>query len=381
MTTPKGELPAQPPVGYAERWWIPRVWTGTPAGIWLRRLHAYHWRICAARIPMAALQTVVGVYNSSMAAVQRAWFGRRIAAARIAPAPVFVIGHWRSGTTLMHELLALDPRHRAPSSFECFGAAHFLVTERFMVPWMQYLVPDRRPTDNMAHGLHHPQEDEFALCCLGQPSPYLALLFPNEDGVADDYYDLAALTPEACAEWVATLGRFLRSLLVRRAGRLVLKGPLHTARMRTLARVFPGARFVHMVRDPLEMIPSTIKLLQRLTRDQALQRPGRFDAEEFAFGAFRRLYHAHDADLVLLRSDQHCTVRYEDLVRDPHAELARIYETLGLGEIHTVLPLVERYWQTASKHVRVTAPADDRLRQRIRQDCSGYAARYGYELR
>ena len=51
-----------------------------------------------------------------------------------------MIGHWRSGTTLLHELLVLDPRHTFPDTYACFAPNHFLVSGWWMKPCLQISV-------------------------------------------------------------------------------------------------------------------------------------------------------------------------------------------------------------------------------------------------
>ena len=66
-----------------------------------------------------------------------------------------------------------------------------------------FLVPRRRPMDNVQVGWQAPQEDEFALCSLGVPSPYLRIAFPND---ADDYLrylDLQDVDAATLAAWQA----------------------------------------------------------------------------------------------------------------------------------------------------------------------------------
>ena len=89
--------------------------------------------------------------------------GRRIAQQPIKDAPIFIIGHWRSGTTLLHELMSLDERFTFPTTYECFVPNHFLISAWFDA-WLKCLLPKQRPMDNMALGWDRPQEDEFALC-------------------------------------------------------------------------------------------------------------------------------------------------------------------------------------------------------------------------
>ena len=74
---------------------------------------------------MAIIVTLVSLMNSLFWLMQSALYGRKIAATDIEEDPIFVIGHWRSGTTLLHELLILDPRHTYPDTFACFAPNHF----------------------------------------------------------------------------------------------------------------------------------------------------------------------------------------------------------------------------------------------------------------
>ena len=107
----------------------------------------------------------------------------RCARRKLAAPPLFVLGHWRSGTTLLHELLILDERHTYPNTYECFAPHHFIWTEWFVPPLLRKLLPSTRPMDAMEAGWERPQEDEFALCNMGIPTPYLAWAFPRHGPV------------------------------------------------------------------------------------------------------------------------------------------------------------------------------------------------------
>ena len=89
--------------------------------------------------------------------------------------PLFLVGHWRSGTTLLHELLALDESFAAPSTYACFNPHHFLLA-RHGAPSTKSA---ERPTGDMIISPFSPQEDEFALLCMGAISPYEAFVFPS----------------------------------------------------------------------------------------------------------------------------------------------------------------------------------------------------------
>src|SRR5437899_4595761 len=110
MTSAVADKPAQqrPPARKQE--WMPRVWQGCHFAAWLRLLvrnrFAVHWSCWY----IAAIATIVTFCHSVLRYVQQGVYGRRVARKPIREAPLFIIGHWRTGTTLVHELLFLDER-------------------------------------------------------------------------------------------------------------------------------------------------------------------------------------------------------------------------------------------------------------------------------
>src|SRR5262249_38094383 len=144
--------------------------------------------------------------------LQQAILGRRIRKTKITQPPIFILGHWRTGTTWLHELLALDPRLGSPNTYECLDPNHFLISERLLTPWLKFFVPSHRPMDNMKAGFDRPKEDEFALCMLGQPSPYLTIAFPNNPPQFQEFLDLEGLSPGALRSWRRTLKQFLKEV-------------------------------------------------------------------------------------------------------------------------------------------------------------------------
>ena len=81
---------------------------------------------------------------------------------------------------------------------------------------------------------------------------------------------------------------------------IVLKSPPHTCRIRTLLEIFPKAKFVHIVRDPYVLFPSTVNLWRRLYRDEGLQVPRYEGLEEHVFKTLTRMYEwlEHDRRLI-----------------------------------------------------------------------------------
>ena len=127
--------------------------------------------------------------------------------------------------------------------------------------------------DAMKVDWNKPQEDEFALCLMGAPSPYLTIAFPNNPPNDPEALDLDGLPPRELAYWKRRFVGFLKRLTFRDPRRLVLKSPTHSCRIPTLLELFPDAQFVHIVRNPYVVFPSTVNLWKSLYEVQGLQFP------------------------------------------------------------------------------------------------------------
>lgn len=364
--------------GYKDKPWIPRFWSGINATGWVRLLARNRFRIGPTRIVMALIVALLSGFNTLLWAIQQIFFGRKIKATEIKDHPIFIIGHWRSGTTLLHELLVLDPRHSYPDTYACFAPNHFLFSRRFLPPLVGVLMPTRRPMDNMPAGWDHPQEDEFALCNMGLPSPYLTQAFPNEPPQYPEYLDLQDVPPKDLDRWKRGFVWFLKCLTRKDGKRIVLKSPPHTARIRTLVELFPRAKFIHIYRDPYVVFPSTVNLWKRLYEDQGLQVPRYEGLEEHVFETFNRMYAALEQDRDLLGPGQLAEVSYEDLVADTVGQVGRIYEELRLGGFEDVLPALEAFvaGQKEYQKNRYTMAPD--LHSQITRRWSRYIEKYGY---
>ncbi len=150
-----------------------RQYLNLTTGAWrqLRR----NWRLRPS--PMLLWQTwVPGSLLSTVGSLQQAVSRELLAKSNFHDA-VVVLGYWRSGTTLLHELLCLDTRYTYPTTHACMNPHHFLLTEESALA--RGGASTHRPMDEMEVRASSPQEDEFALLSLGARSPYEALLIPK----------------------------------------------------------------------------------------------------------------------------------------------------------------------------------------------------------
>lgn len=377
MGTEAERKPATQLGGAKVRFWHLRFWDGMSLGGWLRLVARNRFAIAPQFVPMALVITCLGFVHWALWLVQELIYGRRIARTEIKNHPIFIIGHWRSGTTLLHEFLAMDARHTSSNTYACFVPNHFLVSSWILPPLLQLLMPSQRPMDNMAAGWSHPQEDEFALCNMGIPSPYLTMAFPRRPQ-HPEYLDLEGLSSEELGLWKRAFLWFLKCITLRDPRRLVLKSPPHTCRIKVLLELFPDARFIHITRDPQVIFPSTVNLWKRLRQTQGVQVSRDGDLDEYVFKTFERMYEVFDRDRHLIPPSRLCEVRYEDLVEDPVGQLRAIYDGLELGEFDTVLPAIQTYLAQQSDYKVNRYQISAETRAQIARRWAGYLEQYGY---
>ncbi|MFM7207727.1 MAG: sulfotransferase family protein [Planctomycetaceae bacterium] len=362
-------------------WFTLSMWTGVRFVPWLRTLARHGFRVSPSRIPRAVGITLASLGNELLTPLQRLFWGRGIDAARIAQDPIVILGHWRSGTTLLHELLACDPALVAPSTIQCAVPSHFVLSEQFAIERLGFLLPRRRPMDAMRMGFTRPQEDELALCNLGLPSPWWTVAFPN-DPLPDPAYETLEDLPAADRDrWVAAWTGFLRTIQFEHPGRLLLKNPLHTHRVPLIRGVFPGAEFVHLVRDPHEMVPSCLHFWRRIAEDHGLQRPRAADLEDRVFDSILRMERRLAATWETVPAGQRERVRYEELVADPIGVLRSLYDRFGWPGGDAAQSRWRAHMAAERGYRRNDLPLDDRLRDRISRDLGEVLDRHGYRRR
>jgi hypothetical protein len=362
------------------REWTPRIWQGCNFPAFMRLLCKNRCAVHPRFLYMPLVMTTVSVIHSALEFLQESWYGSRLDRTAIRQAPLFIIGHWRTGTTLLHEMITLDPRFACPNTYHCLEPNHFLLTEGLADTLFRWMLPSHRPMDNMAMGWNRPQEDEFALCMMGQPSPYCTIAFPNHPPQDMAALDVDALPLPQREKWKRAFVGFLKRLTYRDPRRLVLKSPTHSCRIPTLLELFPQAQFLHIVRNPYVVFPSTVKLWQSLFGTHGLQVPRFQGLEEFVFTTFEHMYDRIEEGKKLVPEGNFHEMRYEDLIADPLTEVGKAFSRLRLGKFDELRPKLETFWQMQSGYQtnRYSALSAELLAE-IGRRWEAVIERYGYE--
>jgi hypothetical protein len=279
----------------------------------------------------------------------------------------------------LHNLLALDPRFGYPNLYEVFFPHTFLCTEAYRANQIAGLIPSTRLIDNMAQGLGMPNEDEFAMAAASLCSPYMLWSFPRNAAHYERYLTFRDVPADEVERWKTAFVLFLKKLTLRNDRPMLLKSPPHTGRIRLLLDLFPGARFVHIHREPFTIFQSTRHLNDVLTRALQFQRPDPADRDAAVIRRYRLLYDAYFEERAAIPPSQLHEVAFEELERDPIGQIRRTYEALDLPGLAAVLPRLEDYvGSLAGYRKNEYAPLPAGLRARIAREWRRSFDEWGY---
>jgi len=334
---------------------------------WWRALRENRFAIDPPYWPRAAILTAGSLLNTLYRLREDRQFQARLEQVTVKP-PLFILGHWRSGTTLLHNLLAIDDRFGYPNLYQVFFPHTFLCTEAVRSEQIVPLIPSTRVFDNVAQGLGMPNEDEFATCTASLLSPYMLWAFPRRQAQYEKYLSFRGVPEAEVNRWKETLLLFVKKLTLKQDRPMLLKSPPHTCRIKLLLELFPDAQFLHIRRNPYTVFQSTKHLDEVLTRSLQFQN---HDPEALDDAVIRRYQVMHDAyfdELPLIPEGRFHDVAFEDLEADPIGELRTVYERLDLGGFDTVLPRLQAYVDSLSGYRKNDYPdLPPALRDRVGQ--------------
>jgi omega-hydroxy-beta-dihydromenaquinone-9 sulfotransferase len=288
---------------------------------------------------------------------------------------IVVLGYWRSGTTLLHELLCLDVRYTYPTTHACMNPHHFLLTEASA---LARDTSTTRPMDEMEVRASSPQEDEFALLCMGARSPYEALIVPTVLPDALKLSDPRDLSAPDEKRWREIFLGFLAGVSARGSGRpMILKSPTHGFRVSTLRELLPEARFILIVRDPLTNFESVVRMWQKMFETYALGPiPSGDEIREAVLGDRLRFEEKLAASTVGLPANRFAKLSYESFVANPVELIQQLYTRLELGDFAVVQDAITSEINRRRGYRAKGSLPSPKWRERLNHDWSGIMARY-----
>ncbi len=255
--------------------------------------------------------------------------------------PIFIVGNFRSGTTLLHRLLAKDDRFTGMKAWEIFLAPS--ITQRKLVHWLMkinHMIGN--PIGKIiasfekalkAYSYMHPtglnKIEEDGHIFLHTWSTYnLFAFFPFPDLFRQYiYYDEKVSEEQKELDMAYYEEVLQRHIYANNGKRYISKSPTYSAKVKTLHKKFPDAKFINLVRSPLRVIPSSISMFSNHWKtygepETDYPQPAKNVMREQA----KHWYiHPHQY-LKKLPPDQYVMVSFRDLVKNPKKVIENIYK-------------------------------------------------------
>lgn len=259
--------------------------------------------------------------------------------------PVFILGHWRSGTTHLYNVMTKSgawgfvPPIATGLPWDLFGIA------RVFRPLLEKALPEHRYIDNIPVHPDSPQEDEIAVANMSPLSFYHGIYFPKafasflERGLFFDGCSAAEIDA-----WARRFQYLMRKLYLHQGKRpLLIKNPVYTGRLAMLARLFPEAKFIHIHRNPYEVFLSMRNFYAKLLAEFALQGYDHVDIDEAILSVYLRMMTALERDAAEMPADRYIELRYADLDAEPMETLKETHRALYIPGFEAAAPHYEAY--------------------------------------
>jgi hypothetical protein len=338
---------------------------GIDARTWWHLLRENRFDVDRQYSRRVALVTAASLLTAVFSRRELRRYGSAIRATEV-PAPIFVLGHWRSGTSYLHRLLTLDPRFAFPTMHQCIHPHTFLVGDRFVRERYSGRMPENRLVDEMDLGLDTPFEDEFAIANMTGYSMLCGVTFPRNSAYYERYLTLRDVSNDERTRWQRAFTWFLKKVTMVCKKPLVLKSPNHTYRIRAILSMYPDAKFIHIYRNPYRVYQSMTNLYHQILEFGAVQVPSLDDMSDSILRRYADMYDAFFEDVVLVDPRRICHVQFEKLERDPVHELRRIYQHLDLGGFDQAAGPVDGHIRKTRGYTKNSyPPLDVHLRDRI----------------
>ena len=321
-----------------------------------------------------------GMWTSFLNLVENVSRGSQIRSTEVPSDPLIIVGHWRTGSTFLQNLLSTDPDFTTSNFLNCIYPGSFLSCHRFVAPIVRAVLPSHRPMDNVSVCIDEPHEDEDALFRLCGISPMELLLFQKDKEYflkdADQWVPLQSKNQE----WQRAITQFVKKLHMSEGKRVLLKNPFHSFRIPTLLKLFPNARFIHIYREPLRVIRSTQKMWEIMSRENALRGHSVKPSLQEVATVFDRMMKKLTKDLEELPNGRVSLIRYEELEKDPVGNIQRAYKELS-QQFSSEFEMRLKVRSEQLKHYeKNTFTSDIEDITEIRKILDWYCRKYGYYI-
>ena len=172
---------------------------------WVHLLEENHFHIARDRLPQALYISATALALAPAAAAESLIYRKRIRETKIEKDPIFILGHWRSGTTYLQNVLSRDEQFGWFDPVNTIGLPYSLLLGRLIQPPIEKGIQNGRPQDNVQYSLDLPMEETFGVLTISPYSIIHMIAFPENYKKYIEGAFVSDLPVEELRKWAAQL--------------------------------------------------------------------------------------------------------------------------------------------------------------------------------
>jgi hypothetical protein len=337
-----------------------------------------------AYIGRAMVISLISMIGVPFRIYEKMFYDRKASKVNFEEPPVFILGHWRSGTTHLHNLLCQDPESAYVTTYQSVFPDQTLAPfARFIFKnIMKMLIPINRKGDNVKLGTDYPQEEEFALAARTPACYYFFWYFPDLMlEYFDEFLTFEKGDSEKRASFIRDYRRVIQKALINTGKkRFLSKNPVHTGRIPLLLEMFPDARFIHIHRNPVDVILSTRHFFSKMMPGLTLKKIDFDQINKDIYTVYDKLMQEYLQTKEMIPEGHLVEVSYDDLTANTMGEIKNIYDTLGFKGYDKASPFIEDYAKLKKNYVRNKYVIQQDLLNEILAETSFAMKHYKYDI-
>ncbi|MEP3231239.1 MAG: sulfotransferase [Hyphomicrobiales bacterium] len=296
------------------------------------------------------------------------------------PAPIFILGHWRSGTTHLYNTMVKSDQFGYVDPITVGLPWDMFSIIKTLRPLLERTIPRDRYIDAIPVTPDAPQEDEIALASMTPISFYHAIYFPktfdqelNRGLWPDQWND----EERASREYAFT--HFMRKLAKQQGKQLLIKNPVYTGCPQFLKSIFPNAKFIHIHRNPFEVYLSMRNFYHKLLPVFALQEFDHVDVDETVLKTYDEMMRRFERETADFTAPDFVEIGYDTLSADPIGSLEKIYSTLQLDGFDTAKPAFDNYLGSVKSYKKNAFKGSPEMAANVEERCAHFIKKWDYQ--
>jgi len=337
------------------------------------------------RIPIALVYFSKAILMLPGRFIEQLFIAPKIRKTKLKKDPVFIIGHYRSGTTYLHKLMATNKNWGFINTYNFLFPFSPLIIEKHFGAFLQKIAEIasfKHPHfNNYDYNFADPlEEDMYLIGALYKESAFWGEVFPKQ---AETYFNSQIFfeNEEEKKSWSDSYDYCVKKFTHRHGGkRLILKNPPNAGRVKALLDLYPHAKFIFIYRNPYQVYYSTLHLwLRTIEKVYSLQKISDKEREDIIFNLYNGLMTRYYLEKSLIPAGNLVEVKYETLKDKPGQEIKKIYDTLGLEDYDHIKSALNKRLNKEKNYKTYNYSYDDVTQDKVYEHWKEFIDKYSYE--